>query len=378
MRIMIAADLAPTRSNAEIFERGETGELFDEELSSLWYSSDARVFNLETPLSDEPMPIFKSGPLLRASERSIVGIRQLNPTLVTLANNHIMDHGIRGLDKTRKLLEKNRIPYVGAGDNIQKAGKPFILDTDSERVGFYACAEHEYSLASGGSPGANPFDPLESPDHVASLKADCDYVVVLYHGGNEYFRFPSPYLQKRLRKLVEKGADFVVSQHSHCIGCYERFKEGSIVYGQGNFLFDSDVNNEFLSSGLLIELDTKRPGKEQFIPIMKNGSGVKLAKGNARGMILEGFFGRSEEILEEGLVEEKFEELARSKINEYLHCFSRLGNIPTLIAGIAMAFFKGERYKRRHLLKLQNTVRCEAHRELLLEGLRVLLEDYPE
>ena len=118
MRIMIAADLAPTRSNAEIFERGETGELFDEELSSLWYSSDARAFNLEAPLSDEPMPILKSGPLLRASERSIVGIKQLNPTLVTLANNHIMDHGIRGLDKTRKLLEMNRIPHVGAGDNM--------------------------------------------------------------------------------------------------------------------------------------------------------------------------------------------------------------------------------------------------------------------
>jgi poly-gamma-glutamate synthesis protein (capsule biosynthesis protein) len=375
---MIAADLVPTPSNAEAFERGKTGDLFDEELRRLWYSSDARVFNLEAPLSDEPLPIFKSGPLLRASERSIVGIKQLNPTLVTLANNHIMDHGIKGLDKTRELLERNLIPHVGAGDNIQKAVKPFILDTGSERVGFYACAEHEYSLASRGSPGVNPFDPLESPDHVSSLKADCDYVVVLYHGGNEYFRFPAPYLQKRLRKLVEKGADFIVSQHSHCIGCFEYFKEGLIVYGQGNLLFDSNENNEFVSSGLLIELDTKRPRKEQFIPIIKNGSGVKLAKGNASGMILEGFFGRSEEILEEGLVEEKFEELARSKINEYLHCFSRLGNIPTLIAGIAMAFFKGERYKRRHLLKLQNTVRCEAHRELLLEGLRVLLEDYPE
>lgn len=379
MRIMIAADLVPTPSNVETFERGETEELFDKELRSLWYSSDARAFNLEAPLSDEPMPILKSGPLLRASERSIVGIKQLKPTLVTLANNHIMDHGIKGLDKTRELLEKNLITHVGAGDNIQKAGEPLILDTGSERVGFYACAEHEYSLASRGSPGANPYDPQESPDHVASLKADCDFVVVLYHGGNEYFRFPAPYLQKRLRKLVDKGADFVVSQHSHCIGCFEYYKEGLIVYGQGNFLFDSDVNNEFLSSGLLIELDTKRPRKEQFIPIIKNGSGVKLAKGNARGMILEGFFGRSEEILAEGLVEEKFEELARSKINEYLNCFSRLGNFSTLLTGMVMAsFFKGKRYKRRHLLKLQNTVRCEAHRELLLEGLKVLLEGYPE
>jgi len=57
---------------------------------------------------------------------------------------------------------------------------------------------------------------------------------------------------------------------------------------------------------------------------------------------------------------------------------SMLGNFSTLLTGIVMASFKGKRYKRRHLLKLQNTVRCEAHRELLLEGLKVLLEDYPE
>jgi len=103
---MIAADLVPTPSNVETFERGETEELFDKELRSLWYSSDARAFNLEAPLSDEPTPIFKSGPLLRASERSIVGIKQLKPTLVTLANNHIMDHGIRGLTRPENCLRK--------------------------------------------------------------------------------------------------------------------------------------------------------------------------------------------------------------------------------------------------------------------------------
>ena len=42
------------------------------------------------------------------------------------------------------------------------------------------------------------------------LKKQCDYVIVLYHGGKEHYRYPSPYLQKVCRKIVDKGADIVV------------------------------------------------------------------------------------------------------------------------------------------------------------------------
>lgn len=72
----------------------------------------------------------------------------------------------------------------------------------------------------------------------------CDYTIVLYHGGKEHYRFPSPNLQKYCRKFIEKGANIVICQHSHCIGCEENYKNGKIIYGQGNFLFD-DSDDEY-------------------------------------------------------------------------------------------------------------------------------------
>jgi len=169
-----------------------------------------RIFNLEAPITDELNPISKCGPNLIAPTSTIKGIKALNPSLITLANNHILDQGVRGLNSTRDILNSNDIPFVGVGDNLTAASKPYILQRDNLKIGVYACAEHEFSIATDTSPGANPFDPLESLDHIQDLKSMCDYVIVLYHGGKEHYRYPSPYLQKVCRKMVQKGADLIV------------------------------------------------------------------------------------------------------------------------------------------------------------------------
>ena len=53
--------------------------------------------------------------------------------------------------------------------------------------------------------------------------------------------------------MVEKGVDLVICQHSHCIGCLEEYEESTIVYGQGNFIFDYS-DSEFWESSLLIRI----------------------------------------------------------------------------------------------------------------------------
>ena len=221
MHLIIGGDLAPTQSNLDLVNNSAVSTLLGEELLSLWKAADIRVFNLEVPLADQENPIPKCGPNLIAPTNSVKGIKALNPSLLTLANNHILDQGQQGLKSTKETLYKNEIPFVGVGDNLTEATKPFIFRRDKLKIGVYACAEHEFSVATENTPGANPFDLLNSLDHLQNLKAECDYVIVLYHGGKEYYRYPSPNLQKVCRKMTQKGADLVICQHSHCIGCYE-------------------------------------------------------------------------------------------------------------------------------------------------------------
>ena len=63
-----------------------------------------------------------------------------------LANNHIMDHGESGLYSTIELLKEHNIDYVGVGKSLSEAQKPYIIEKDGQRIGVYACAEHEFSI----------------------------------------------------------------------------------------------------------------------------------------------------------------------------------------------------------------------------------------
>lgn len=370
MQILIGSDLVPTNSNIDLFNKADIKGLLGEELLSIWHSSDFRIFNLEAPLIDTESPIAKCGPNLIAPSSTINGIKDLNPSLITLANNHIFDQSVQGLESTQNILRKYKIPFIGAGDIISEASKPYIFDEEGIKIGFYACAEHEFTIATENRPGANPFDPLESLDHLQNLKEQCDYVIVLYHGGKEHYRYPSPYLQKVCRKMSEKGADLVICQHSHCIGCFEKYKDSTIVYGQGNFLFNKH-NNEFWNNSLIIKVVITDSINIKYIPIVKTIKGVRLAEGKDFYEILEAFSNRSKKILQKGFIEKEYRKFAEKSIYMYLRS---LGGYGILLSRIDRLLLYGKltkyKYNEKKLLTIQNFIECEAHRELLLEGIK--------
>lgn len=374
MSIIIGADLVPTESNYSLFENGDGKSLVGEELLEVLESATYRIFNLETPLSDKKTPIKKCGPALIAPTKSIEGYKALSVDLLTLSNNHIMDQGEEGFKTTLATLDAAGISYVGVGDNVHDAKKPFAFVFKHKNVGVYACAEHEFSIADENTPGANPFDGLESLDHIMELKKQCDFVIVLYHGGKEHYRYPSPYLQKVCRKIAEKGADLVVCQHSHCIGCYEEFNGSTIVYGQGNFLFDMQ-NNEFWNTSILISVDDNL--KVSYIPLEKNGNAVKLATGEKAGEILNAFENRSNEIKTPGVIEKKYIEFADKMQENYLLAFlavKRTGFIFRLLNKLTGCKYQKKliekKFDSKKKLAIENFIECEAHRELLLFGLK--------
>lgn len=373
MNILIGADFVPTKSNTEYFEKGDINYLFGKQLADLLESADYRIFNLETPLADKVSPISKCGPNLIAPTSAINGYKAAGIDLLTLANNHILDQGKQGLESTLSALNGAGIAYVGVGNTPEDAAKPFIFESGGKKIGVYACAEHEFSVVTDGSAGVNPIDLLETPDHIAALKAQCDYVIVLYHGGKEYYRYPSPDLRKVCRKLVERGADLVICQHSHCIGCEEKYRDGTIVYGQGNFLFD-DSDHECWQTGMLVRLGDN--SEISYIPLVKREETVRLADGDEAELILSAFYGRSEEILADEFVNRKYSAFAAEMLPTYLMRIStykpgiilRICNrlsgyrlIPRLLC---------RRYAETNRLAVENSIACEAHRELFLQGLR--------
>lgn len=366
-RIIIGGDLVPTESNRKLFAEANVDEMIGAELKELLRSADYTTFNLEVPLTDKESPIAKCGPNLIAPTETVNGLKAINPHFFTLANNHILDQGEQGLYSTMEVLCKAGIAYAGVGRNLDEASKGFIREIEGITIGIYCCAEHEFSIAAENSTGANPFDPLESLDHISTLKTKSDYVIVLYHGGKEHYRYPTPYLQKVCRKIVDKGADLVICQHSHCIGCEEKYRGGTIVYGQGNFIFD-DSDNECWQTSFLVKIEGDFT--ISYLPLMKTGNGVRLADEEKGKEILDGFYARSEEIKAKGFIEKKYADFADSFFEFYLCALSGKRSawfrvLNKISRGAYMKRYLRNAYGPHELVRIANYIDCEAHRELL-------------
>ena len=374
LKLYIGADFVPTDINRVLFETGNVEALVGKELLGLFKQSDLNVFNLEVPLTDASTPIDKFGNNLKSPTKTIYGYKALEPIFLTLANNHSLDHGVEGLTTTLELLKKHDIKNAGTGANVKEAKKPFIFEKDGIRIGFYMCAEHEFTVASCHTMGANPFDVLESFDDVEALKKTCDYVIVLYHGGKEFYRYPSPMLQRYCRKFVDKGADLVVCQHSHCIGSREDYGNGTIIYGQGNFIFNSEFyiqHKEFVKDSLLISVEaTKDTFVVSEVPIRGTERGTRLATESEADETLTAYKQRSEHIRDAHFVVQAYKDFADTHVKRYLREFIGRSFIIRAINALFGRKLMQLLLGKTSYLAIQNYLECEAHHELFLRGIK--------
>ena len=375
MEILICGDIFPDAGVQKSMMIPEPLTLLGEKLFERFREADFVLANLETPLTDEPVGIVKNGPILSAPVACAVGLKAIGVSAVTLANNHIMDCGESGFQHTLQALKRNEIAYFGAGKTYDEARKGYVIEKEGVRVGVYACAEHEFSIVSEEKSGANPFVLHSACAHIRELKKNCDRVLVLFHGGKEYYRYPSPDLQYNCRNMVDAGADLVICQHSHCVGCKEEFEKGVIVYGQGNFLFPGP-DDEYWNNGLVIEWSVDRENsKVDYVPFNSGTDGICKAEGENRTKILDAFFARSNEICDPSFVNQKYKQFAKDFFSNYV---SAIFGYSKWERRWDRYVFKGRIFEKKlnqaKALALLNFIECEAHRELIAEGLRLYVD----
>lgn len=368
LEILIGADVTPTESNRTAFQQGKS--VLSEELRQRWMQADVRLLNLETPLTDDGAPRLKCGPNFAAPSACARGIAALRPSAVSLCNNHILDYGEQGLLSTMRSLSAEGVETFGAGEDLSGADRPFILMKNGTRIGVYAVCENEFSVATERTGGANPLNLLDLGDRIRDIRGNCDRLIVLYHGGREYYPYPSPQLQRVCRKIAECGASLVLCQHSHCIGSYEKWDNATIVYGQGNFLFDMQGENECFDTGLLVSYTIGEYGAEQvtFLPIIRVPGGAALADGTRAAEILGAFELRSQRLRMQGFAEARYRVYA-SEMKEKMLKVVVSGHAVTRSVNVLYGRRPTRMLSLRNKVDLLNSLRCESIRELLTEGL---------
>lgn len=294
MKLTICGDLCPAKFNQPFMENSlET--LFGGTLEVI-READRALVNLECAITDSTYAIKKYGPNLMISPGCADVIKAAGFTDCMLANNHIFDAGTQGALDTLANLERVGLNYTGFGKNAEDARKDLIIEKDGLRVAVIDVCEHEYCYALEDRMGAREYDFFYTLQDIAKAKAENDRVIVIYHGGKEMCEYPSPRLRKTCQSFVWHGADVVLCQHSHCIGTYEQYEGGHILYGQGNFHFLKLFQGvpKMYETGLMVKLDITDEVKIEFVPTVIHDDGIDLAKGEKYDEIMKAFAQRNQ------------------------------------------------------------------------------------
>ncbi len=239
------------------------GKILSDAVQSFIAESDASVINLESPVTESADA--QKEILVHRSPASLLRfVDSVFPDpVISLANNHIMDYGSRGLTDTIQAIRKKGFPFIGAGKDIDEAVRPVVITADGISVGLLAVQYKEDMIA--GKHSSGPAQDNHSKyirAAIRELKKETDYVALVYHGGDEFLRMPLPYMRRRFRRFVSWGADVVVGHHPHVVEGYETYKGKQIFYSLGNFLFDTDYQRQQQGTdrGVLLRLTFQQDG----------------------------------------------------------------------------------------------------------------------
>jgi len=366
IQILIGGDICPRGADLQSFEQGDTVGIFHDLLDD-FKAADLVIVNLECPLTDVNSPISKCGPALRASAACIAGFKDTGISVFNMANNHILDHGSQGLESTLQVVRDAGFATLGAGQNIEEARKILVQPIGGIRIGILGVAEHEFSIATDTAPGANPLDLIDIVRNITTHRAEWDYLIVLVHGGNEGYPYPSPRLMDTCRFLVEQGANAVICQHSHCVGCYEDYCGGHIVYGQGNLVFNWPDPPPGFTEGVVVRLCIAVSGKSkmELLPCFQSHrqTGVTKMKPAAAQALIKTIAERSRSIQDATFVKTQWQQFCNTKEQAYLSAV--LGHGPLFQRLNKHGTVGRYLYSEKTLRRTHNIIRCEAHHEIL-------------
>ncbi len=209
-----------------------------EKISKDLKSYDLFFANLETPVCDDGDKYEGKPYIFRGLPDHVKQIQDLGLDAVSLANNHIMDFGVEGMEQTIDFLDDLDILYSGAGDDAEDARKPLILKHNSTKIYILSYCERppEDFYATEKNPGAAFLDVKEIISDIKKIRKDNNIVLVSLHWGIEQTYTPRYYQKKIARAIIDGGADGIIGHHPHWPQGIEVYRNKPIIYSLGNFI----------------------------------------------------------------------------------------------------------------------------------------------
>ncbi|MCI0570101.1 MAG: CapA family protein [Myxococcaceae bacterium] len=212
---------------------------------------DVRLINLETSVTTSEDAWPGKGIHYRMHPANVPCLTAARVDVCALANNHVLDWGVEGLRETLATLRRAGIATAGAGEDLQEAQRPAVVEVPSRgrllvfSFGTVSSGVLPEWAAGEGQPGVDLLPDLSLATardigaRVGAVKRTGDVVIASIHWGGNWGYRVSPEHRAFAHALVdEAGVDIVHGHSSHHPRGIEVYRDRPILYGCGDFLND--------------------------------------------------------------------------------------------------------------------------------------------
>lgn len=280
--LLFSGQIVPARCvQAGVDAHGNADYIYAE-VRSLLQEADATIGTLNASLSDaSPMTGCIETFVLVGSSNNAEALAAAGFDVMSVATNHIkncnsLTCGDRAFLDTLANLRAVGIQPVGAGENLQQALQPVVLEIHGVRFVIVSLGEIEQSaFADENTPGIAPLNEENLRQAIAAARQMGDVVIVMPHWGPEYSPNPNWNQRTYAQIAVDAGADLVVGNHTHVVQAMQYLHGVPVFYGLGNMVFDQTWDHKNQQSVLLRVrfMGTQFAGYE-LTPLYTDGDGT--------------------------------------------------------------------------------------------------------
>ena len=221
-------------------------------------SADFTAANLEFTLAGEP---YSGYPAFSAPDSIAAVLAAENGVDIFLtANNHILDRGQAGLERTLRIYSGMRdslgIEYTGcASDSLDNASNnPLTLFCRGIRISLVNFTYGTNLGKGSGWPRVNYMRRKEVGDAISRARAvGADFIIALPHWGTEYELRHDSTQQEWAEWLVAQGADAVIGSHPHVVQDTTHIGGKPVIYSTGNVVSNMSARNTRLGMTVMLK-----------------------------------------------------------------------------------------------------------------------------
>ena len=228
-------------------------------------SADIAVANLEVTFAGEP---YTGYPAFSSPVSLAVALKDAGFDILVTANNHIMDRGRKGLERTIKVLDSLEITHTGSfKDSTQwNNNSPLIVEKNGFKLAFL-----NYTYGTNMSKAKPPIivNYIDSMRIIADFEKarelEADFIIAILHWGEEYKNVENETQREIADFLAQNGCNLIVGAHPHAIQPIKKI-EGAmgdsvlVAYSLGNFV--SNQRWRYSDGGIMLEVTlSKSDGK---------------------------------------------------------------------------------------------------------------------